>query len=98
MKVWIKIQRVTQGAKEEIVVAICDEELLGKKFGNFKISEHFFKGELVEIETAIKSLENATIANLVGRDIVTKAIEEGIVKKEEIKEINGIPHAQIFTI
>jgi len=96
MKVWMKTQKVTQDSREEVIVAICDENLLGKEFSFFKISEHFFKGKLVDIETAIKELEKATIANLVGKNIINKAIEKGKINKDSVKEIQGVLHAQIF--
>lgn len=98
MKFWVKVQKVMQENREEIVVAICDENLLGKEFGFFKISEHFFKGELVDAEGAIKELEKATIANIVGKEIISTLIDKGILEKENVKEINGIPHAQIYVL
>ncbi|MCD6575620.1 MAG: DUF424 family protein [Nanoarchaeota archaeon] len=98
MKVWVKVQKVMQEDREEIVVAVCDKNLLGKEFDFFKISEHFFKGELMEIEDAIKELEKATIANIVGGEIISKLIEKGIIEKENVKETNGIPHAQIYVL
>ncbi len=98
MKFWLKIHKAVQNSSEEVVVAACDEELLGKEFGNFKISENFFKGKLVEAGDLKECLEEATIANLVGENIVNWAVKEGAIKLSDVKKVNGISNAQIFSI
>jgi hypothetical protein len=98
MKVWVKFHKSVQNNSKEIVAAICDEDILGKDFGGFKISEDFFKGKLVEIEDIQENLEKATIANLVGKNIVSWAVERGIVDASNVKEVERIPNAQIFSI
>ncbi|MCD6546964.1 MAG: DUF424 family protein [Nanoarchaeota archaeon] len=98
MKFWIKVQKVMQEHREEIVVAVCDEDLLGKEFGYFKISEHFFKGELVDADTAFKLLEEATIANLVGNKIVNEALKRNFIQENGVKKIHNIMHAQVFLL
>jgi len=40
-------------------------------------------------------IENSTIVNMVGKNIVKKAIERGYVHPEAVIEIEGVPHAQI---
>jgi len=86
----------------EVVVAVCDKEILGKTFkeGELKIhvSEKFYKGDLVEIEDAINAIERATIANLVGEKIVARAVKEGLLHKDSVIYIQGIPHVQIVKI
>jgi hypothetical protein len=98
MKFWLKTQMVLQGSTEELVVGVCDEELLGKSFGPFKISEHFFKGNLVEPEKAINVLKRATIANLVGKNIINAAVRAKMVDKKSVKTFKKIPHVQIFLV
>ena len=97
MKVWVKVYR----SGNTTLVAACDENLLGKKlkFGNtiLEIGE-FYHGELVEVEEALKLIEEADTANLFGRAIVEACIEKGIVSKEGVLEIEGTPHAQIYSI
>ena len=93
--IYVKIYRV-QG---EVLLAACDEELLGKTFreGELKleVKERFYKGELVD-ESALEGLlEEATIANLTGERCVTKAIELGYVNRERVLYIQGVPHAQM---
>ncbi len=95
MKIYVKIYRI-QG---EVLLAACDEELLGKTFreGELKleVKERFYGGELREVEDLGGLLAEATIANLVGERCVSKAIELGYVDSERVLYIEGIPHAQM---
>jgi hypothetical protein len=93
--IYIKVYRV-QG---EVLLAACDEELMGKTFreGELKleVKERFYKGELVEEDRLESLLEEATIANLTGERCVSKAIELGYVNPERVLRIDGVPHAQV---
>lgn len=95
MRIYVKVYRV-QG---EILLAACDEELIGKTFreGELKleVKERFYKGELRDVKDLEKLLEEATIANLVGKRCVGKAIELGYVDKNRVLHIQGVPHAQM---
>lgn len=85
-----------------VVVAICDREILGKtlKEGNVTVTvnEGFFCGEIVDAERVEKALKNATTANLFGERCVQCAVNCGVVNPESVIYINGVPHAQIFRI
>jgi len=85
-------------------VAICDSELIGKTFeqGNLQleVKESFFKGDEVseeELREIINdmSVEDATF-NIVGEKSVKLALEEGIIHKDCIKKIQGIPFALVL--
>jgi hypothetical protein len=86
------------------VVAVCDGELLGKKFeeGKFQldIKESFFKGresskqEISEIMRDMK-LEDSTF-NIVGEESIQTALETGIITKEGIGRIANIPFALVL--
>jgi len=93
--IYVKVYRV-QG---EVLLAACDEELLGKTFreGELKleVKERFYRGELVEEDKLEELLEEATIANLTGERCVSKAIELGYVNPERVLRIQGVPHAQM---
>ncbi len=84
----------------EKIVAICDEELFGRKFkeGKLKleVDRDFYQGEEASKEECLSALEDATIANLVG-SIIEHAIEAGYVNPENVLEIEGVPHAQMAT-
>jgi len=98
MKFWVKVQRTEGSNGEEVLVGACDEELLGKEIEHLKISESFFKGELVSEEEAIKKIEKATIANLVGTNIIYSALKHNLVSNDSVKNIAGVPHAQIVLL
>lgn len=83
------------------VIAICDPELLGKKFeeGNMQIdlTGEFFNGEEINESEVLKLIEDektedATF-NIVGEKAVKLALKTGIIEKQGIKEIKGIPIA-----
>lgn len=86
------------------VVAICDKELLGKKFeeGEFQIDvkENFFLGKEVSEKEIIEIIndmakEDATF-NIVGENSVNLVLKTGIINKEGIKTIQGIPVALVL--
>jgi hypothetical protein len=91
---WTKIFRTRQ----DLVVAICDENLLGKEIKHekikVKISKDFYGGKLITEHVAIRLLEKATIANLFGKEIVDVAERNGFIISENSILIDGIPHAQ----
>ena len=81
------------------VVAICDKELIGKKFEEddfqLDVKENFFKGEEKSSEEVSKiiqdfSKEDATF-NIVGEKAVALAIKNNLVAENAVKKISGIP-------
>mgnify|MGYP001604444874 FL=1 len=86
------------------VVAICDSELMGKRFeeGKFQldVKENFYKGDKVSEDEAIEKMqfmlrEDATF-NIVGQKSVNTAIKAEIISEDSIREIAGIPFAMIL--
>ena len=79
---------------------MCDAELIGKTFEDKKIvlsvSERFYSGEVKPEAEVRKILCNAESANLVGKRVVTIAVKEGYIKKEDVLLIAGVPHAQVY--
>jgi hypothetical protein len=88
--------------KYEILVAICDEKLLDKELEmkdlKIKISKKFYGGKLIDRDMAFQLMKGATIGNLIGKDIVKFAEENGFISKENIILIDEIPHAQFVKI
>ena len=86
------------------VVAVCDKELIGKKFeegiSQLDVKENFFKGresskeEVCEIMRDMK-LEDSTF-NIVGEKSIQTALKAGIITKEGVGEIQGIPFALVL--
>lgn len=85
-----------------VLLAICDAELLGRTLRHgkvaFTVNEQFYKGEEVDVEFAISLIENSTVVNMVGKNVVKKAIEKGYVHPEAVLDIEGVPHAQIVKL
>lgn len=86
------------------VVAICDSDLIGKRFEEnnlqLEVKENFFRGEKIKEEEAIKIMqemakEDATF-NIVGKKATSTAIKAGIISEEGIKKIEGIPFAFVL--
>ena len=98
MDVYINLQR----RSECILLAMCDANMLGKtlKQGKivFHIREEFYKGVLVSLEEAVDLIQQSTIVNMIGRRIVKKAVEKGLVHPDAVLEIAGVPHAQIVKV
>lgn len=85
-----------------VLLAICDAEIIGKTLHEgkivFHVKEDFYKGAKVSIEEAMSMIENSTIVNMIGKNVVYKAIEKGYVHPEAVINIEGIPHAQIVKL
>ncbi len=94
----ISIRIYRQG--KETLVSACDKELIGKKFVEGKLqidaSEKFYGGETKDVKVLEKLLTEATMANLVGKEVVLYAIKLGFINKDCVLTIKGIPHAQMY--
>lgn len=86
------------------IVAICDSNLIGKKFEQEKfqldLTTSFFKGEEFSEEETIKiikkmSKEDSTF-NIIGKKSTATALKAGIINKQGIKKIQRIPFALIL--
>ena len=97
-KVYVKT--VIRG--KDMVVAVCDEDILGKTLEGgrvpFKVSEGFYKGTLGEVDEAIAAMKQATICNLIGKKIVEAAIECNMVHERAVIYFGDVPHAQIVKL
>ena len=86
------------------VVAICDSDLVGKVFeeGEFQldVKENFFRGEEVDEEKVIKILRDMAVEdstfNIIGEKSTNTAIKAGLITKEGVKKIQGVPFALIL--
>jgi len=82
-----------------VLLATCDAELLGKVLREgkivFEVREEFYKGLKMTVEEAVGLMEQSTIVNMVGHNVVKKAIEKGLIHPDAVLKISGVPHAQI---
>jgi hypothetical protein len=86
------------------IVAICDKELLGKRFEEGKlqldVKESFFKGKESSKEEALEimkdmKLEDSTF-NIIGEKSIQTAFKAGIISEDGIGKIAGIPFALVL--
>lgn len=86
----------------DILVAVCDAELLGKTLPGgrvpFKVSEEFYKGIPAGVDEAVEAMRHASICNLVGKRVVEAAIASRLVHKKGVIYFGDIPHAQIVKL
>lgn len=83
------------------IVAVCDSDLLGKQFDAgqriLEVRESFYNGDEKTEKQLIKLMkdldkEDVTF-NIVGKDSVNAALKAGVISKEGIKTMKGIPFA-----
>ncbi len=86
----------------KLIVAVCDTDILGKKFKEgklvLKLEESFYKGEEVCENEVKDALSCAHIANIAGEKSIACAVECGCVDPDTVIFIDGIPHAQMVQI
>ncbi len=102
--IYLKIHKSEHGA----VVGMCDESLIDKTleeghvFIDIRAYSSFYKGELVSKENTLLALKalrgNVYSANIIGKDSVELAITVGIIKKENVLKVKGIPYAQAYNV
>ena len=101
-EVYIKVMEVDDAAGVKIVVAVCDRELLGRKFSEgevvLDVNRDFFEGFIAGIDEALHYLENAFTAMLVGEKIVSEAIKAGLIHPDAVLKVSGIPYAHIVRL
>jgi len=81
------------------IVAVADSNLIGKIFEEgikqIDIRESFFKGEEADEKKVIEVLKDMdkedAIFNIVGRKSIECGIKAGVIRKEGVIEIDGIP-------
>lgn len=88
--------------KEATIIAVCDDNLLGSMFreGKFKleVKESFYRGDRSSMEDAMRAVDGADIANLVGKKTVAAAVSNGYADPQAVITISGIPHVQIVRL
>lgn len=93
MKVYFKIH-----IRDDFeTIACCDEDLLNQVYSEGKlrieISNQFYGGKLINLEEAIDILKHAPFFNIVGENIIERAIDCNLLPKEGVRFISGIPMA-----
>lgn len=94
--------------KEDLLLAACDEEILGVLLEGeeiqLEVKENFYGGDTIDIDSVSEKkrlnekFERATIGNLVGENVVEAAIEAGFGDEDDIIRIDGVPHIQVVRL
>jgi hypothetical protein len=86
----------------ETLVACCDKNILGSTLKDDELEVHvndgFYGGETVGEDELVELMRGATIANLMGDRVVELAIQHGFVDRDNVADVCGVKHAQVFTI
>ncbi len=96
----MRIHRV----RAEVVVAACDEELLGRDLPvgssgrTVKVSSQFYGERRVTTEEFVLAARRATIVNLLGPRVLALAEREGMIDPGGAGSLGGVPHAEIFSV
>ncbi len=91
-------------SQNETIVAVCDEELVGKVLREgervLDLSKYssFYVGELATEEEAWGIMKDATSLNLVGKKAVGLAIKKKLAKKGDAMTVQGVPHLQVYKL
>ncbi len=100
--IYIKEYKTEHG----IIVAACDEELLGNIYSEGAIIldlekySGFYKGELLTEKTASERIipEELHSANIVGKRSVEMCITKGVASQGDVMRVKGVPFLQIYRV
>jgi hypothetical protein len=96
----MRIHRV----RSEVVLAACDEELLGRELPvgsagrKVPVSSQFYGERVVAAEELRWALHRCTIANLLGERVLAEAEREGLLAPGARGMLGGVPHAEIIAM
>jgi uncharacterized protein len=86
------------------VVAVCDEDLIGKILDDGKVYmdldryRSFYTGEKADADKVRKALKDFSSANMVGKESVGVALSLGLVARKDVMYINKTPYIQIYNV
>ena len=87
-------------ASGNLMLNICDPELVGKTLNNgktkIKINPNYYAERNVDEHEAKTLLEKCTSINMVGEKTISLATSLGIGSEKSIKLIEGIPFLIVF--
>ncbi len=85
------------------MVVLCDKAIVGKCYTEgekqLDLASDFYKGEPAENREALLDImRGANIISIAGKESIKLAMEAGILDKNQIKKIAGIPYTQIVFV
>ncbi len=106
-----KVSMNVQGTADTLVIALCDEELLGRRLSDgdreVKVSESFYGGELLETSEAVRRIreltsefqdEKTVTINALGERACSVVLKARLARREQVGELAGVPHVQVYIL
>jgi hypothetical protein len=93
----------THKSGNELLLAACDMELLGKSItlengAIITFSDDFYNGGEVSADELAKMANNCTNANFFGKETINALIAAGAIEENGIMELAGVPHSQLYKL
>ncbi len=94
MSMLVKIHK----KEHRTIIAVCDKELIGQLLEEngkqLDLRSDFYKGDEKSVQEIGDLMRNADGVNLVGKESIALGLQEGVIEKEHVLTIKGVPHAQ----
>ena len=88
--------------EKDVVLAVCDSELIEKVFEEgeliLEVRINFYGSDTCDERKLREMCKDATIINAVGKKCISVLIEEGLIDKDKVLRIGGVPHAQMVLL
>ncbi len=86
-----------------LLVSVCDRDCLGETYREgpitLEVTRDFYGGEdaiEADAERVVDGLQRANVANIVGEQAVSVAIEAGFVDEDRVLDVDETVHAQLL--
>ena len=87
---------------EDSVVAVCDEDIVGKKFFLndlvVDVDSDFFGGKPASVDEVLDAVRGAASVNAVGNDVVGLLVEHGVVSANGVRVVDGVRVAHVYRV
>ena len=92
------IAKLHKSHEGRVILAVCDSDIIGKKFEEgerqMDLGCDFYKGEEMDEKRILNLMKAVHIVNLCGDKSVELGIRAGIIDKDNVIKIGGVPHAE----
>ncbi len=94
----------THRSQGQVVVAMCDAELVGRRLEegplSVTLSEEFYGGETFDPdETGLFNLiRGANSYNIFGKAAIEVAVKYHLLERSAVRRVAGVPHAQVYCL
>ncbi len=96
------IAKIHKSREGQTFLALCDKDILGKKFEEGKkqldLTSKFYEGEEKKEKEIKDMIKHVYIINAAGKQTIEFLKKHDLVQEGHIITIDGIPHAQVCVI